>query len=244
MIVVTGVHRSGTSAVAMTLHALGVDFGDPDAFYSADRWNERGYFERKDVVDLNSRLLTGFARTRDPLSSVLSQVRYLLLPSPRAVERRAHRLVGEIADLAARLDGMAVKDPRFCLTLAAWEGFVTASIVCLRHPAAVAGSLHRRQRVPLPLALRFWNHHAEALLGAPAERTLYLDFDAFSGNDTSEELSRVVRFLDLDVSDEQAVTALREQFSPGLRHFTAHDSDGLPARTRALWEALQERRAS
>lgn len=63
MIVVTGMHRSGTSLVAMTLEALGVSFGNHEEFYGSDRWNERGYFERRDVIDLNSRLLTGFPRT-------------------------------------------------------------------------------------------------------------------------------------------------------------------------------------
>ena len=242
MIVITGVHRSGTSTVAMTLEALGLDFGDHDAFYSADQWNERGYFERVDVIDLNSRLLTGFERTHGGVASLLSQVRYLTLPSPRAIERRARALANDIAALAQTLDGIAVKDPRFCLTLGAWQEHVTASIVCLRHPMAVARSLRRRQRVPLPLSLRFWDHHAGALLDAPRDTTLYLDFDALSSGDPADELARVLRFLDLDVSLDDAVAAFGEQFTPGLRHFIAGADDELPRRTRDLWQALQQRR--
>lgn len=242
MIVVTGVHRSGTSAVSMTLEALGVDFGPHDAFYGADQWNERGYFERNDVVDLNSRLLTGFPRTQGKVTSLLSQLGYLLAASPAGVQRRSRRLAPEIADLAARLDGIAVKDPRFCLTLDAWERYVTSSIICLRHPAAVAKSLHRRQRVPLALGYRFWDRHAEPLIEAPAQTTLFVDFDALSGEDPTTELSRLLDFLALDVTLDKALAVLGEQYTPGLRHFTEEGSDQLPAKTRRLWEALQERR--
>lgn len=242
MIVVTGMHRSGTSAVAMTLEAMGVDFGPHEAFYDADEWNERGYFERKDVVDLNSRILTGFPRTQGRISPLVSQIRYLLVPSAAGVRRRARRLRQETVALAKQLDGIAVKDPRFCLTLDAWADFATAYVVCLRHPAAVARSLHRRQRVPVKLALRFWDRHAEALLAAPAATTLYLDFDALTGEDTPGELGRVLRFLALDVDLDDALEAFGSRFSPELRHFTAESADTLPSRTRDLWAALQERR--
>lgn len=242
MIVLTGMHRSGTSAVAMTLQAFGVDFGPPHSFYGADRWNPRGYLERNDVIDLNSRILTGLPRTHGPLSALLSQVHYLTLPSQRAMERRTHRLSEDIANLGRHLNGLAVKDPRFCLTMPAWNDFITASIVCLRHPLAVSDSLKRRQRIPRPVALRFWNRHAEALLKTPQDTTLFVDFDAISGPAAENELARILTFLSLNVSLSQALSILSDQFSPGLRHFTANSSDDLPNKTRTLWAALQQRR--
>ena len=74
MMVVTGMHRSGTSLLAMTINALGQPFGDESAMYGADQWNERGYFEQRAVVDLNSRLITGFGRTDGGWKSLASQV--------------------------------------------------------------------------------------------------------------------------------------------------------------------------
>ena len=72
MIVITGMHRSGTSLVSMVLDSFGLDFGEHSEFYAADQWNQEGYFERRDVVDINSRLITGFNRTTNPISSALS----------------------------------------------------------------------------------------------------------------------------------------------------------------------------
>lgn len=240
--VVTGVHRSGTSAVSMTLEALGLDFGDHAAFYGADQWNQRGYFERTDVIDLNSRLLTGFPRTQGRISALLSQMVYLLPPSPRTVHRRACEIGDEIAQLATELDGIAVKDPRFCLTMNAWRPFVASCIVCLRHPSAVAQSLRRRQRIPLPLGFRFWDHHAAALLAAPIDNILYLDFDALGGRSSRPELARLLDFLGLDVELDDALEVFRDRFAPELRHFTTGETGDMPGPTRELWDALQARR--
>ncbi len=59
MIVVTGMHRSGTSAIAQVLSSLGADFGNENILIPKDRWNERGYLESKPIVDLNNRMILG-----------------------------------------------------------------------------------------------------------------------------------------------------------------------------------------
>ena len=54
-IVVIGMHRSGTSAVARGLAALGVDLGDD--FLDAQPENPTGYWEDRGIVELNERVL-------------------------------------------------------------------------------------------------------------------------------------------------------------------------------------------
>jgi hypothetical protein len=164
MNVVTGMHRSGTSLVAMTLDALGLDFGDHEAFYTPDEWNEEGYFERRDVIDLNSRILTGFTRTQTAFASSVGKLRYLSQPSPQSITRRADSLRQEIDSLATFLGETYVKDPRFVITAKHWRHHLDRVVVCLRRPDQVALSLRRRQRVPLMISYRFWNYHARAIL--------------------------------------------------------------------------------
>lgn len=244
MLVVTGMHRSGTSAVAMTMASMGVDFGPPAAFYAADEWNPRGYYERRDVIDHNSRLLTGFPRTTGRVAAVASQLAYLAVATPAVARRRAAGMRDELDALAADLDGLAVKDPRFCLTLDAWAPHVERTVVVLRHPSSVVASLHRRQRVPAWLAHRFWDRHAAGLLEMATMPTCWVDFDRLGagGEDRREELARLVAFLGPGIDVAAAQAAFEERFSSRLRHFEP-DGAPLPERTAALWARLRERHA-
>lgn len=236
-------HRSGTSLVSMTLDAFGLDFGDHSAFYAADEWNQEGYFERRDVIDLNSRLITGFSRTTSPIASGISQVGYLLWSSQRAMGRRAGHMRGEIDALAARLGGLAVKDPRFCLTLPVWEGSIDDCVVCLRPPEEVALSLHRRQRIPLQVGFRFWDRHAQGLLDhAPAD-SLYVDFTALAGPDPTSELLRVDKHFGFGLGENDLRERFDARFQRKLKNFGG-ERISVPERTRDLWEALADRHRS
>jgi hypothetical protein len=53
--IVLGMHRSGTSALAGMLHHLGVELGDRLMQASPD--NPRGYWEHRDIVAVNHKLM-------------------------------------------------------------------------------------------------------------------------------------------------------------------------------------------
>lgn len=61
-ILVLGMHRSGTSAIAGVLSKLGVDFGD-SLLPGIAGVNDKGFFEHTDVIDLNEDLLAHMERT-------------------------------------------------------------------------------------------------------------------------------------------------------------------------------------
>ena len=150
MIVVSGMHRSGTSLVAQVLEANGLDFGPPERLYAADDSNANGYLERLDVVDLNSLVITGFERTTGRRAQVMSQLNYLRMPSAPRIERDLNNQSSDITQLGAELDALAVKDPRFCLTLDGWRTHANVGglVVALRHPSASVASLRKRNRLP------------------------------------------------------------------------------------------------
>ena len=235
-------HRSGTSLVAMTLNALGLDFGEHDEFYSADQWNQKGYFERRDVIDLNSRIITGFSRTQGAVSSTLGKVKYLTQPSLKAIEKRGRSLQPEVERMASDLGELFVKDPRFTLTTDCWHPHISQIVVCLRRPDQVALSLKRRQRVPLALSYRFWDYHARAILAIEHERVHYVDFDVIASTSPDAELAGLSRFLGIDDSLAEMKSALRSHLAPQLKHFADTGSVALPTTTRDLWEQLTARR--
>jgi len=245
MTVVTGMHRSGTSLIANLLSEYGLDFGDPETFLPADEWNPQGYFEQRDVLDLNSRIVTGFPRTGGRLAMFFGQLRYMAMPGRRTLERRAERFQRTLGALGRKYAKKALKDPRFCLTLGSWKKFaeVHSIIVCLRSPLETVLSLRRRQNYPIPLGFRFWNYHIENLLRElEGERFLAVDYNALAGDAPLHELRALRFFLGLELSEEELIRGHARTFDPGLFHCRSSTDEALPRRTRELWQGLLELR--
>ena len=242
MMVVTGMHRSGTSLLAMTINALGQPFGDESAMYGADQWNERGYFEQRAVVDLNSRLITGFGRTDGGWKSLASQVVYLGPGRDSAITRRAAKFQAEMSMLGVKNRQIFVKDPRFCLTLDAWTalGEVEGVIVAVRHPTEVANSLLKRQRVPLRVGYRFWSRHITRLLASAPTDALYIDYAKLAGAEALDEVQRLANYVGVEESREQLATRIDGIFDAQLRHHENAVTE-LTGDVADLWEQLRTR---
>ena len=245
MIVVTGMHRSGTSLVCQLLQAMGLDFGAPEDRFAADRWNEPGYFESKAVMDLNSEIVTGFPRNRGRARAMLSRLRYAMMPGPAGMARRAARVRERLQALAEEHRDHALKDPRFCLTLRFWQEVaeVERVVVCLRRPAAVVASLQRRDHLPRGRGYRFFAYHLASLLEQlPVERSLLVDVDALFGEGGGEELALLCTFLRLELPISPAAL-LGEVVRPELYRRAGDEQEQLPPTTQALWEQACELRA-
>ncbi len=147
IVVVLGMHRSGTSMVAAGLGALGVDLGE--RLMPGDIGdNDKGYFENPDVVQLNDELLEfdGFHWASLAFGSPLdySATRY-----DKFRDAAKSILEGEY-----RSSIIALKDPRMCLTLPFWQGVFEASfpgartiyVHVSRHPLEIAASFAARER--------------------------------------------------------------------------------------------------
>ena len=242
MIVVTGVHRSGTSLVAMLMAGMGVDFGPHEAFYPGDEWNPRGYFERRDVMDLNSRLITGFARSRGGLESWASQARYLSAPSRAAIRRRGARLAKPIEELAARVSELAVKGPALlpdpaCLgTIRRPEGLrFSASDTPPRSPSPSAGV----RGCP-------WPSDTGSGTTTPPRSSMPrrclpspVDHAALFGPDPLSELHRLAEFLGKSTERSFLESLLENRRSRELRNFEAGSATPeAPRSSMELWERL------
>ncbi len=213
MIVVTGMHRSGTSAVTQLLGELGMDLGDPAQLLVADKWNARGYFENVPVMVCNDRLVLGggavypgrhYYRPRHErtwwmrLRISALWARFLLCPRLTPIEHRARRCEHQMRAMAADFRGKVVKDTRFSLTLAQWRRLdaVERVLVIFRRPEEVARSLARRNGLPQRFGRAQWRLHTHTLLntldGLP---TVFVDFNRLLHASTCDaELDRVIAF--------------------------------------------------
>jgi len=113
VIVITGMHRSGTSLVAALLADAGFNIANS---IPKDEHNPNGYFEDLDVMVKNSRILSFFGGTWDnPPDNMGGE--WILVGTSWAdaikmKSRGAYTFDNECD---------AVKDPRFCLTYPMWD---------------------------------------------------------------------------------------------------------------------------
>ena len=170
VLVVLGMHRGGTSAVAGTLHRLGVDFGPRLMPANAD--NPAGYYEHNDVVNLHDRFLGRLgASWDDPFPPEFdANVWPDLAPAPGLPSYREELIAILRRDFADE-DGRppaplwGLKDPRLCLLLPWWEplwaalGSEPIFVIVLRSPEAVAASLGRRDGFSTGKSNLLWLQH-------------------------------------------------------------------------------------
>lgn len=141
-LVVTGMHRSGTSLVASLLSAWGVRMSD--RLLPADCGNPAGYFEDVDFLELDRRLLVACTPPEEGHRDWGWTESEEFDDGPLA----AHR--DEAAALAAARDRdgrpWGFKDPRASMLLDFWDGVLGPGarfLLLYRHPWEVAGSMLR-----------------------------------------------------------------------------------------------------
>jgi len=160
-IIVLGMHRSGTSAIARALGRLGAETGAPD---------QLGHLvEHRGLRSVNRQLISRAGGTWDgpPPGAHWLDDPHLERFDARAAE--AMRAAFEDADV------VVWKDPRTCLTLPRWLphlGDRPVAVIIHRHPVEVAASLEVRNRMGASLSFAVWErYNAEALrhaAGLPA----------------------------------------------------------------------------
>lgn len=231
IVVVLGMHKSGTTLVSETLHHSGIHMADvPDDL----GYDDSNKFERHESQRLNRRVLepvlvptrkgftlrnagvdrAGYERNLDSLAWVRRT----------ALERRIERFpVSPIADLVSELDDRhpdwGFKDPRTCLTYGWWrrglpEHRVVAIYrsfdeVMLRYRAAWTSPI-RTARVA-----RNWILHNELLIGHLADRDdfVLLRYDELMGD--QREFARLGTYLDVELVDRRDPDLYRARRSAG-----------------------------
>lgn len=148
LVFLAGMHRSGTSFLAKRLFETGLAF--PGDLLPANEDNPEGYWEAREVVRLNNRMLESFGsnwRDHGPISS--SQMERLVA----VFSDEAGRVLSDLRSRAGHAC-YAIKDPRFCRLLPVWLaaarelGMRSKLIATVRNPFDVAQSLFRRTHNP------------------------------------------------------------------------------------------------
>ncbi|HEY3780337.1 MAG TPA: hypothetical protein VGL56_04580 [Fimbriimonadaceae bacterium] len=189
-IIVLGMLRSGTSSVTSALEKLGVYVGDKSDFFPADENNLGGYFEHRELVHMNRRILAAYRMAFNsvrPFPASLPELPQteLLVPELAAFIRAkfaGKNLWGFKQPLASPL--IPVYDLAF-----KYLGLSPQYVLCVRNPLEVAASeakwafdgLSERFHAPFgELAYGLWLHYTLypllACLSQPLTVVMYDDF--------------------------------------------------------------------
>lgn len=221
LILVLGMHRSGTSVLTRVLNLLGADVGK-DLLQAQPDINARGFWEHEELIAINEALLSELKRSwydfqplpgrwwaDDGMKGLMTQAREFLTTA-----------FAENASLAV------IKDPRLCVLLPFWKeaarraGWKPVVILATRAPWEVSASLCRRDPLSSTSAgllwLRYGRESEKNSRELPRSR---VDYAALL-EDWQVALSRVAGELALDWPQAVDVVAdaVASEINPGLRH--------------------------
>src|SRR5215472_1402465 len=159
IVVVLGMHRSGTSLCAHILSALGVDMSDD---IDVNPSNAKGHWERWEIVEFHDRILGLFNR------DYLRRFHDFALPVAWWADPRVAQIRHEIVAFLEKRMGnsyFGFKDPRTVRLMPVWHQILSELklapklVLCVRNPAQVARSLNARDGLDREIGEYRWLVH-------------------------------------------------------------------------------------
>lgn len=224
LIVVLGMHRSGTSTVMNALACMGVSLGDD--LLPPGKDNPKGFFEDKSINDLNIEMLDVIGQDWFSLSLV-TEAQVAQLISLGYLEKATELLRRKMADHLY----FGFKDPRVAKLLKFWKKVFAqldcsiSYVLCLRHPLSVANSVLKRNKTPIRKGYLLWLSYNLAIVTEALDTPLVaLDYDQLMETPL-EQLDFLAQQLGLGIQPELADGFANEFLDKDLRHskFSAID---------------------
>jgi hypothetical protein len=181
-ILVLGVGRSGTSALARVLNLLGARL--PEQVLEPNQGNPLGYWEPKRLLEINEEILGTLGRSwHDPRPIPSSWFR------SKAAYAFQERISAEIASCYGNAPLILIKEPRICrlapLYLDALDvlGIEQLVILLIRHPAEAIQSIQERDGGDLEThEIRWLRHLVESEEVSRACARVWISFDQLLAN--------------------------------------------------------------
>lgn len=223
LVVILGMHRSGTSCLTHMLHRAGLDLGE-GLLADGKSDNLGGHWEAAEAMTINELILMLSGGTWNRVPDQLQ--------TNDTIDQRMARFVAQFE--GAALAGW--KDPRTTLTFPFWKPHLNhyRLVVCLRHPLAVARSLAARHHGTIDEGLELWlTYYRHLMQYLPQEPAVdWFDYDA-PRDRLRRQVVSICQSLGLHV-DNQVLATFNEQ----LRHQSATDAK-LPADVARMYDHLR-----
>ena len=159
MILVLGMHRSGTSLLTHMLSRVGTYLGESSDLDVANESNKDGYFENIRIRAIHDLMLveqnTDWADLKCPQIDFHSS-------GMKKYKDEINKCLDQLFSVS---ETIGFKDPRIVFFLSAWEkllkskGILPVYIYILRKPDEVAQSLYKRDGMPIQYGIQLWKSY-------------------------------------------------------------------------------------
>jgi len=215
-ILITGMHRSGTSCLTGTAQQAGLHLG---RVHTENPHNIKGNRENPDAMRINDGILEANQASWDDPRLCKAEPRFIT---------QCQTVVDGLHDQAPG-PTFGLKDPRLLFTFEAWEAALAKTplyyLISFRHPLAVARSLNRRNGWGPEQGLALWfTYNQQALEFAQGRPVRWVNFDW----EAADYKSRVLGALaEIGVGREMAVQG-STFYEPELVHHHGAQQAALP----------------
>jgi hypothetical protein len=229
LIVVLGMHRSGTSTMTRALQAMGVELGSR-LMPAAEDNNAKGFWEDIELNELNIEMLGALSRAWHDLAPVGEDFVEVLCGNG-FLSRAEELLCLKIGQSPV----FGFKDPRVAMLLPFWQRVFALCnvdvgyVLALRNPISVAKSLARREHFEFQKSTLLWLGHVLSMMRHTigAKRRILVDYDRLVQAPGSE-LQRMANRLNLVLDPAELQKYERDFLDKNLRH-SMHDAQNLSA---------------
>lgn len=208
-ILVLGMHRSGTSALASGLSALGV-YVEQDDNTNKDE-NPKGYYEDWEAVALNDVILESKGLFWS--NPFVGEIKWDDSDFNEFTPQISAILLKKYSDKPI----WAIKDPRLCLVLPLWTRAIQQTLDCeiyhihaIRNPIEVAHSLQARRKASKKFycgdikqsVLLWFFYNYTSVINSINDNNLFISFEGVINN-SENTLKTIARFLNVKCNTER-----------------------------------------
>ncbi|MCB1615754.1 MAG: hypothetical protein KDI30_07050 [Pseudomonadales bacterium] len=195
LVIVAGMHRSGTSLICRILGMQGYELGN-NLLEGIENINDDGFWEDQEVMSINERLFELLSTSWFDIGCLFNDGKPAL-----SVDAEYNTLLSVAEDWYREqhlgASRVAIKDPRFCRLLPFWGdvfkrlNLVPKILIAIRHPAEVVASIMRRDGFDECYCYLLWLYYMFDLLNfSSAYDRVVIDYDSLilSSEQTAETM--------------------------------------------------------
>ena len=205
IVVVLGMHRSGTSLCSHVLSALGVKMANE--VQAADD-NKHGHWERWEIAGMHDEIFQLLDRAYfSPMHDLPMPTAWWALPSVQAVRSRIEVFLKQLMTDDSLL---GFKDPRTARLMPMWHQIFRSLnlspkfVLCLRSPAQVARSLKVRDGLDTDVGEYRWlSYSVDCFRYTTGHDVCLMNYESWFETPV-ENLERLMTFLDVEWSQSDA----------------------------------------